>query len=146
MIHTAHILLVVNEILYDHHKFSRNSGQLMFRTIKFLCILAEQLHIIQQIHMRVSPRSDLPLHLTFVPFSHSNCRQIDRMLNDHPIILCPRSLRNRQYLEALLDVLLFHSLQRLVQQCYQLAWILPHYLIDGFFGRFGLCFLRFTSN
>ena len=66
------------------------------------------------------------------------------MLNNHPIILCPRSLGNRQYLEALLDILLFHSFQRLVQQCYQLAWILPHYLIDGFFGCFGLCFLRFT--
>ena len=68
------------------------------------------------------------------------------MLNNHPIILCPRSLGNRQYLEALLDILLFHSLQRLVQQCYQLAWILPHYLIYGFFGCFGLCFLHFTPN
>ena len=33
-----------------------------------------------------------------------------------------------------------------VQQRYQLAWILLHYHIDGFFGRFGLCFLRFTPN
>ena len=49
-------------------------------------------------------------------------------------------------MEALLDILLFHSLQCLVQQRYQLAWILPHYLIHGFFGCFGLCFLRFTPN
>ena len=121
-----YLILVSNEVLHNYHKLARNLRQDMIRTVELLRVLVEQLDIIQQIDMCISPRSDPPLHLTFFPFAHSNRRQIHRPFDHSQIILSPRSVRDGQCLEAFLHVLLFQTPQYGVQQCHQLARIRPH--------------------